>query len=224
MKSLRNNVKTHWTIAFCMVIMLLFSLGSMIYAASPVDPSPQEIWVTERDASRAIDLNGEVLILNLESNPSTGYGWQVRGLNERILRQVDTTEWQPDVPGNLGGSGTQVLRFAAIGKGRATLNLVYARPWETAAASAKTFSVDVHVVEPSKNVSYQESVAEEAPAAMDDEASLLALPEAYNWCDLDGCTPVRDQGNCGSCWAFGTVGPLESAILIQDGVSMDLSE
>ena len=35
---------------------------------------------------------------------------------------------------------------------------------------------------------------------------------------------MRDQGKCGSCWAFGTVGPLESAILIQDGVSKDLSE
>ena len=35
---------------------------------------------------------------------------------------------------------------------------------------------------------------------------------------------MRDQGACGSCWAFGTVGPLESAILLQGEDSKDLSE
>ncbi len=48
--------------------------------------------------------------------------------------------------------------------------------------------------------------------------------EAFNWCDLDGCTPVKDQGNCGSCWAFSSVATLESAIAIKDGVVTDLSE
>ena len=50
------------------------------------------------------------------------------------------------------------------------------------------------------------------------------LPDAYNWCDLGGCTPVKDQDGCGSCWAFGTVGPLECNIKIKDGVTEDLSE
>lgn len=50
------------------------------------------------------------------------------------------------------------------------------------------------------------------------------LPTAFDWRELDGCTPVKDQGNCGACWAFATVGALESAILIKDGVTVDLSE
>ncbi len=50
------------------------------------------------------------------------------------------------------------------------------------------------------------------------------IPAAFDWRDLGGCTPVKNQGGCGSCWAFSTVGPLECNILIQDGIEVDLSE
>jgi C1A family cysteine protease/PKD repeat protein len=218
-------MKTRWSAVFCLIMVLLLSLGGMTSAASPqAGAGPLEIQVTERENGRAVDLNGEVLVLNLASNPSTGYGWQVRGLDTRILRQLDATEWLPDTPGKLGGPGTEVLRFAAVGKGRARLDLVYARPWETTAAPAKSFSLEVNVAEPSRNVTYPQPAIEEPLAAAGDGASLDTLPSAYNWCDQGGCTPVRDQGQCGSCWAFGTVGPMESAILIQDGLSKDLAE
>jgi C1A family cysteine protease len=50
------------------------------------------------------------------------------------------------------------------------------------------------------------------------------VPPSFDWRDYGGCTPIRDQGGCNSCWAFATVGALECAILIRDGVSVDLSE
>jgi C1A family cysteine protease/fibronectin type 3 domain-containing protein len=224
MRSIRNSVAVHRLMALCLIMVLLISLGGIASAWSPASAGPLEIQVTERDSGRAVDLKGEVLVLNLESNPSTGYGWQVQGLDTRILRQVGASEWLPDTPGKLGGSGTEVLRLAAVGKGRAKLNLVYARPWEAAAKPAKSFSLEVNVAEPSRNVTYPQPAVQEPLAAAGDGASLEALPSSYNWCDQGGCTPVRDQGQCGSCWAFGTVGPLESAILIQDGLSKDLAE
>ena len=50
------------------------------------------------------------------------------------------------------------------------------------------------------------------------------LPAYYDWRDLGGCTPVKDQDGCGSCWAFGTIAPLECNILIKDHMEVDLSE
>jgi len=48
------------------------------------------------------------------------------------------------------------------------------------------------------------------------------LPTTFDW--RPQCTPVKDQDGCGSCWAFATVGTLECAISIKDGVTVDLSE
>ncbi|HYH04755.1 MAG TPA: C1 family peptidase [Bacillota bacterium] len=53
---------------------------------------------------------------------------------------------------------------------------------------------------------------------------LTALPSKFDWRDVDGLTPVRNQGNCGSCWAFSTLGALEANIKIKDNQSVDLSE
>jgi C1A family cysteine protease/putative hemolysin len=50
------------------------------------------------------------------------------------------------------------------------------------------------------------------------------LPTSFDWRDLDGCSSIKNQGNCGSCWAFGTAAALECNILIKDAVEEDLSE
>ena len=63
--------------------------------------------------------------------------------------------------------------------------------------------------------------AEEASFRM--LGNLQSLPSSFDWRTV-GLPPVRNQGGCGSCWAFGTMGPLESQIMIQSGTAVDLSE
>jgi inhibitor of cysteine peptidase len=129
MKSLGGKMKTRWAAAFCLIMVLSVSLGGMTSAASPpATAGPREIQVTARDNGRAVDLKGEMLVVKLESNPSTGYGWQVQGAGSGLLRQVDATEWLPDTPGKLGGSGAQILRFAAVGKGQARPGSTWSMP------------------------------------------------------------------------------------------------
>ncbi len=36
------------------------------------------------------------------------------------------------------------------------------------------------------------------------------IPDHYEWNDLGMVSPVKNQGNCGSCWTFSTVGAMES--------------
>lgn len=56
-------------------------------------------------------------------------------------------------------------------------------------------------------------------------AGTAALPAVFDWrIEANGLPPIRNQGGCGSCWAFGTVGPLECNIKIKDGLVVNLSE
>ena len=55
-------------------------------------------------------------------------------------------------------------------------------------------------------------------------STVQTLPASYDWRSLNGVTPIKNQGNCGSCWAFSTVGALESQILLQGGGTVPLSE
>lgn len=50
------------------------------------------------------------------------------------------------------------------------------------------------------------------------------FPDDFDWRDLNAVTPAKNQGSCGSCWAFTAVGVLESKILINGNGTYDLSE
>ena len=54
-----------------------------------------------------------------------------------------------------------------------------------------------------------------------------SLPASLDWRNYNGknyVTPVKDQGDCGSCWVFATTGGLESYVLRTQGQSLDISE
>ena len=54
-----------------------------------------------------------------------------------------------------------------------------------------------------------------------DESS---YPTDVNWIDAGAVTPVKNQGPCGSSWAFSTTGSLEGAHFVATGNLVSFSE
>ena len=86
------------------------------------------------------------LTVNLASNPTTGFEWELAELDAAIVENTDQRYVPtPTLPGIAGSGGTEVWEFTGVAEGTTTLRLDYRRPWETEEDPADTFEVTVTV-------------------------------------------------------------------------------
>ncbi len=102
----------------------------------------------DNDGSQVELEQGQILVVTLESNPTTGYSWEQVESQDSILLQTDEAEFKPSDTGEpplVGAGGWEIFRFEAIGAGQMTLQLVYRRSWEEGVEPINTFSIEVVV-------------------------------------------------------------------------------
>jgi inhibitor of cysteine peptidase len=122
--------------------------GAEVQEDDPVDANEVVLDGSNNGDRIEVDV-GRILVLTLESNPSTGYSWEVIEAGGVALEQVegplfkiDAEEGEVPAPGT---GGWEIFRFEAKASGETALELVYHRPWEEGVEPLETFSLRVVV-------------------------------------------------------------------------------
>ena len=91
------------------------------------------VTINEADSGNLIEMSvGQTLILNLGSNPTTGYDWSYAGHSNSIITEQGKPAYTANQIGKglVGGGGIVRWTFLAIKPGSESLKLEYKRPWE----------------------------------------------------------------------------------------------
>ena len=129
------------------IMKILLAVLACVCATGCAAPQNPKV-LTPLDNGREFTLAvGQVLVVNLPSNRTTGYSWTLLSTNETVLEPVGEAEYQrnPAPTGMVGVGGNEIWRFRAAKTGRETLRLGYARPWEKGVAPVQTVAYDVTV-------------------------------------------------------------------------------
>lgn len=128
------------------VLMPLLAVLTACSAKPQALPQPEgaAIEILASDAGKTIAVPvGQTFSVKLESVPTAGYLWRLRGSVPAFLEAVgeDTLPTSPQQlkPGFTGGSHWLVFRYRAVQPGAAELVFLEGRPWETQDPPSDTF-------------------------------------------------------------------------------------
>ncbi len=191
--------------------------------------------VAEIELEIPVDEPSPVELL-LESNLSTGYRWVVvSAMNEGIEMNYSESYIARE---GIGAPYIQVITLDPTNIGSASITMRYTRSFEPGAEVTRRLSIQfdaqrstIDLSDPNQALDGVSDYPESYTVTGSDSAGDLLgldmgdeLPASFDWRALGGVTPIRNQRTCGSCWAFATVGAMESAIAIRTGQYLDLSE
>jgi inhibitor of cysteine peptidase len=91
--------------------------------------------------------NGETFAIELPSNASTGYSWDLhlQSGQASLVKQNFVSSAPPGRKGRVGAGGTSVYVYKADAAGTIEIDAEYKRAWETGTPAAKTCQFHVTV-------------------------------------------------------------------------------
>lgn len=99
--------------------------------------------LTEQENGKDIRVDlGDLIVIHLPANPTTGYDWSYSATGKGMLRQEGEVvrEAKGNARGMVGAPITETWKLKALRPGSLSITFSYNRPWEKGVAPAKTVS------------------------------------------------------------------------------------
>ena len=144
MKPLMQSIGFATTISLACLLALVIGGGC---ASGPKLPGDAVRIGPAENNSRVTLKPGQMLVIQLERNPSTGYTWQlISQVNQSVVLPDNTKTYQTAQQKAVDDSvAEQLLRFVAQEPGETNIRLNYVQPEFGPTASAPTYTVHVVV-------------------------------------------------------------------------------
>ncbi len=127
-----------------LLILLLTQWHDRSTRLSPEENRVNELPVSEVSADALTVKAGERFTLSLQSNPTTGYHWELADSLDGTRLRLAGNEYQPDrTTGLVGSGGTEHWTFEALRPGKTAVRFKYVRPWEKDKAPVEEKSFEI---------------------------------------------------------------------------------
>ncbi|MFA5646231.1 MAG: protease inhibitor I42 family protein [Candidatus Ratteibacteria bacterium] len=132
---------------FCIFILLfLGGCAALTTRVSlPLDRSEKTLSLT----------SGQAFSIILDSNPTTGYAWQLIAIPDPAIVRLESRDFIPSSSSRLGAAGEEVWRFRTIGPGYQRIEFHYIRAFEEKGSPIETRAVYIKVITEKKKETEQ---------------------------------------------------------------------
>lgn len=81
---------------------------------------------------------GKTFTIDLDSNPSTGFSWQLANISDKTVLEIVKKEYVGQGSLTVGSPGTERWIFKSVGIGKTALTFEYKRSWEDKEEAQRT--------------------------------------------------------------------------------------
>lgn len=134
-------------VASMVVTLLALSADGTTKASTDEGAGQVDIDASYNGQEVGIDI-GKLLVITLESNPTTGFRWELAEPIDESLLVLIESRYVPGADakaGLVGAGGTEAWIFETLAVGETTITMEYSRPWDGGEKAVETFEVTVTI-------------------------------------------------------------------------------